>query len=92
MPKGVPNIKDGRKCKIEKFEIIIFSENGITKEINKRENNNVNKKLNKFIYSTPISFEKYNYLPSTPKKRDNKDNDDNYIVRGRDLSKLFESL
>ena len=85
-------MKGERKYKIGKFEIIKSSEIGLSKEINKRENNNVNKKSNKFIYSTPIPFEKYNYLPSTPKKRENKDNDDNYIVRGRDLSKLFESL
>ena len=94
MPKGFINKKTKRNCKIENFELIITSEKPISKEINKRDNNEnffIYKNSNKFIYSTPISFEKKNYLPSTPKKRENKENED-YIVGGRDLSKLFESL
>ena len=92
MPKGLINIKTERKCKIEKNEIIITSEKDFSKEINTRENNYyINKNSNKFIFSTPISSEKGNYFPSTPKKSKSKENDD-YVVRGRDLSIIFELL
>ena len=91
MPKGLLNIKSKKKSKIEKFEFIITSEKPIPKEIITRKNNYINKSSNKFIYSTPISFEKKNYFPSTPKKIKIKENEDS-VVRGRDLSKLFESL
>ena len=94
MPKGLVNIKPERKSKIQKLELIITSEKSTQKEINKRDNNGNNYiyiNSNKFIYSTPISSEKKNYLPSTPKKKESKENDV-YIVKGRDLSKLFETL
>ena len=91
MPKGLTSINSERKCKNEKFELIITSEKAISKEIITRENNYINKASNEFFYSTPISFEKRNYIPSTPKKIVKKENDD-FVVMGKDLSKLFESL
>ena len=94
MPKGEYKTKNIRKSPIETIEILITSDNSISNEFSEsydEEREIKNKILNEYIYKTPIPFEKKSYFPSTPKKKENC-NDEEISTQGRNLTQLFESL
>ena len=67
------------------------SQNAISnKSIITEKKNIINKE---FIYSTPVLNKRRNiYIPSTPKKIQETNKFDNLIIRGKNLTKLFESM
>ena len=69
----------------EKTESYYYSTNETEKEIKPKERN-------EFIYFTPISYEKKNYVPSTPRKKRAPNENNEFTLIGRNLLSEFESL
>ena len=93
MPKVVKDSKTQKKNTIEKNENLFTSENifsnDFSEALNKLEiQDNIS---NEFVYFTPISFEKKVYFPPTPKKQE-KDENLYFVVKGRNLSELFANI
>ena len=98
MPKGIKNINNSKQSMIE---LLISSPNLIPRDFSNNlessDRTTSNKLLNNFIYYTPISYVKNKYyFPSTPKKdMENKNDDEDeeeLIVKGRNLIEIFESM
>ena len=101
MPKGIKNINNSKQSNMDVIELLISSPNLIPREFSNNldtsERTKSKKILNNFIYYTPISFVKNkNYFPSTPKKdmknKNNEEDDEELVVKGRNLIDIFESM
>ena len=101
MPKGIKNINNSKQSNMDVIELLISSPNLIPREFSNNldtSERTTNKKiLNNFIYYTPISFVKNKYyFPSTPKKdmenKNNEEDDEELVVKGRNLIDIFESM
>ena len=101
MPKGIKNINNSKQSNMDVIELLISSPNLIPREFSNNldtsERTTSKKILNNFIYYTPISFVKNKYyFPSTPKKdmenKNNEEDDEELVVKGRNLIDIFESM
>ena len=101
MPKGIKNINNSKQSNMDVIELLISSPNLIPREfpnnLDTSERTTSKKILNNFIYYTPISFVKNKYyFPSTPKKdmenKNNEEDDEELVVKGRNLIDIFESM
>ena len=59
---------------------------------NETEKDPKTKERNEFLYFTPISYDKKNYVPSTPRKKRAPNENNDFTLIGRNLLSEFESL
>ena len=89
MAKDLSVSKSGKKSEsnLDKSETLYFSTNETEKNIKTKEEN-------EFLYFTPIPKEKKQYIPSTPRKprQSNQNKDIDLTKVGRNLLSEFESL
>ena len=90
-------INNNLESQHESSDTLGSSENSISKDfsdsLDETERAVKNDIINEFFYFTPVSYVKHKYfIPSTPKKVKEKVDDEELIVRGRNLLDIFETM